>query len=214
MAAGDLAASVAGFSPALNSDDLRLGFGKIDEAADLAIKYGQLRFTNATQLLAFTTAAKTQRAVDLSSGDEYRLNFANAWQLWSTGWKGFTPSWASGITPGNGTTDSWYRYVDGAIQMHLDFTLGSTSAVTGPIVMNLPVAAADSGFILGQGHVFNSGSNRIYALYPFLLSTTQWQLRYLEVNGTTLTYSQATGTLPGTWASGWKIRTDALYRAY
>lgn len=211
MADGDLAATVAGWTKVLDSDDLRLGYQKIDQAADLALKYGQLRFANATALLAFSQAQNGQRAVDLTTGNEYRWN-GTTWQLWNHGAaQVFTPTWG-GLTAGNGVNASTWRMREGQAEVVISFTLGTTSSVTGVPTVNLPVNAADAASIYGQGHLYDG--TRVYAIYPFLSSTAQFQFRYLSVSGTTLQYVNVGATAPFTFASGHQLLARFTYRVY
>lgn len=214
MAAGDLAATVAGFVSALSSDDLRLGYGKIDEAADLAIKYGQLRFATSTALLAFTGQGEGQRAVDTSTGDEYRWKASSStWQLWSSAWKTWTPTY-SGFTVGNATVSGVYRYVDGMVFAYLSVTLGSSSAFTGPLLFALPVAPTSQPPVVGKAHA-NVGSSP-FPLFPTFSSTTgtQCRLRAQLLVGSYLSTADLGATVPATWATGHSFEASLLYRVY
>lgn len=211
MAAGDLAQAQAGFVPALSSDDLRLGFGKIDEAADLAFKYGALSFASSTALLAFTGAAVGQRAVDRASGNEYRWS-GTAWQLWSTpSWVAYTPSW-SGLTVGNGTVLAHYKMTDGLVFVRILATLGSTSAVTGPVIVTLPFTAASTDTVLYGGHF--AGTSTVPLVLHGLTSATQARLRYLSVSGALVVGSDTSAGAPFTWAAGNQILANLAYRSY
>lgn len=54
------------------------------------------------------------------------VRFSSAWEGWIT-----TPSFSAGVTEGDGTFDVVCRYERGSLRIRGQFTLGSTSAVTG-----------------------------------------------------------------------------------
>lgn len=212
MAAGDLASTLAGFVPALSSDDLRLGFGKIDEAADLALRFGQLRFGTSTALLASTGQGVGQRAVDTSSSDEYRWN-GTAWQLWGTAWKSWTPTSLSGLTVGNGTWSAGFRYLDGSVMCNAIFTLGSTSGWTGqPLILSPPVTASSANQHVSAGSFLLGAS--MYPAHIYWPNTSQVRIRPHVVSGSSVVTSDVTATVPGTWAAGHTFEFRSIFRAY
>lgn len=216
MAAGDIAASF-GFTPVLSTDERRLGYSRINDAADFAAKLGRLEFTNATALIAYTANARQrQRAIDLATGDEYRFK-GTAWQLWETEWKTFTPAW-TGVTVGNGTNTGLYRFRGGQVEFSASVNLGSTSAVTGSVFVDLPVACESmSGsyyYLVGNAWAYD-GISRIYECHPLQSGGTQYRFRALKVNGTTVDYQDITNNYPpASWAVGTNFNVRATYRVY
>lgn len=188
MAAGDLAASQAGFVPALSSDDLRLGYSKIDEAADLAFRYGPLSFASTTALLAYTGAAPYQRAVDRATGDEYRWS-GTAWQLWNTGWRGYTPALtgpngAKDAAPGWAQNYSQYRYAEGKVRWRAMVLLnGGTAALTSQWQFTLPVqpsfpAANQKVVPAGTMRAVDASAGKDYLLHGVI----NWNTNILRVD--------------------------------
>lgn len=59
------------------------------------------------------------------------------WRKWSTPWTVFTPVWLN-LTVGNGVSDGRYRYVGGEMWLAVNFTFGSTSSMTGSLILEIP----------------------------------------------------------------------------
>lgn len=215
MAAGDTAAALAGFVPTLSSDDLRLGFGKIDEAADLAFKYGTLSFASSTALLAYTGASIGQRAIDRATGDEYRwlnLGGTTTWYLWSTLNKNYVPTW-QGLTVGNGTVTASYKLTDGHLHVKIGVTWGSTSGISGAVIGSLPMTVPDTGWVLYSGHYAGTSISVPVVMFG-LTSSSSFRLRYPAISGTTVQGTDLTGTAPFTWAAGNTMLLNLQTKAY
>lgn len=217
MAAGDLAQGQTGYTPVLSSDDIRLGYGKINEAADQAYKYGTLSFASSTPLLAFTGASIGQLAVDRATGDVYRWT-STAWQLWSTVWKGFTPTFSSGATTGNGTLTGRYRLLEGEVLAMWQFVLGSTSSITGAPQLTMPVQPlAGSGAEIWGSGACSTGAGADPQVMPSISGTAgayNVRPRVLTVSGTNVVRNDLQPTVPFTWATGNSFTVSMRYRAY
>ena len=61
----------------------------------------------------------------------------SAWEPLLTSWTSFTPAWTN-LTVGNGTNAGVYKYTNGALDIKVAFTFGSTSAITGQPSFLLP----------------------------------------------------------------------------
>jgi len=115
----------------------------------------------------------------------------------------YTPTFASGVTVGNGTWVASYSVVNKIIFWQGTFTLGSTSSITGAVTMNLPSGytfpSPDNGEIVGTvrmnpaGSVFyggvREGSTSTVSIFVFNASAT-----YLSGTG-------LSATVPATWAN-------------
>ena len=123
----------------------------------------------------------------------------------------FTPTW-SGYTRGNGTTIAKYVRVNKLVYVYVEETLGSTSSVTGELILTLPLTAADAVSANGQilfrkpGTVANPGG-----YLP--LTTTTISLRIFSVSGLTVALGTTSSTAPFTWATGDKIICTVTFEA-
>lgn len=108
----------------------------------------------------------------------------SAWVPFSTQWTSFTPAW-TGLTVGNGTQQASYRYVAGDMRVRVLVNCGSTTALTGNLVMDIPNSeTADSGGGLGNGVIYNDDASRPYFLVIDILPATQ-ELIFYYANETT-----------------------------
>ena len=114
---------------------------------------------------------------------------------WSGGRTSWTPTF-TGLTVGNGTVVAEYQQFGKVVFFYIQFTLGSTSVVTGDVYFSLPVGTAHRGLYNGTAYYLDagvqtaggtfefSGSNAFFRLsratgtwveYPYVLSaTTPW----------------------------------------
>ena len=120
-------------------------------------------------------------------------------------WTAFTPTW-TGLTVGNGVyNQSHYSLVGKTATFAIDFSLGSTSAVTGAVTLTLPT-------VLARKNVYNTGT-----LYSFLADTgagdvlvfprvstsdaKDYNVFFADDSAIGVTRSQLSSTTPFTWAS-------------
>lgn len=129
-------------------------------------------------------------------------------KLW-TPWADFaSPTWTSGVTVGDGTWPcAKRRFEGGSLHIRVQFTLGSTSAITGPPQFDL------SGSVLSS--VATGISQGFCALRD--TSASQWYNATAIVGiGFDYVLIQSTGgtnissTVPFTWASGDLIVFDLV----
>ena len=118
-------------------------------------------------------------------------------------WTDYTPTFASGVTVGNGTWVAAYAIVNKILFWQGTFTLGSTSAITGAVTINVPASktfpSPDNGEILGNvrftaGGVTNYGGVRE-------ASTTTVSVFVYNSSTTYLTGTGLSATVPATWAN-------------
>lgn len=169
----------------------------------------------------FSTEAARDSAI--TSPDEYQMSAADdgglqvyqsssidtaQWvTLWSP-WDDFgSPSWASGVTAGDGTWDAVRRWEGGSLHIRVQFELGSTSSVSGPPRFDL------------SGGVLSGGATHISHGFASFRDTgsSQWYPATAIVGiGSTSVLLQASGgdnvdsTTPFTWASGDLILFDLV----
>ena len=126
----------------------------------------------------------------------------------------FTPTW-SGLTPGNGTvTFATYVRVQNMVFVQVQFVLGSTSAVTGNISFSAPTTAVTSPAQNQLGVVqFADASAAVGYMGTVSMSGSAIQLIPINASGTYATLTNASATVPFTWATGDVIVMSSTYRA-
>jgi hypothetical protein len=111
----------------------------------------------------------------------------------------FTPTF-SGFTLGNGTATASYVLVNKLCFMTVKVTLGSTSSVTGTIVVNLPFTAVTSPLYGSNVQITDGGSTQ-YVGFAAQLSTTEIYIFVTNVAATYPTRIGTSATIPMTWAN-------------
>ena len=121
---------------------------------------------------------------------------------WGGGFTTWTPTY-TGFTPGNGTLNyARYNKIGKLVHAEFCFTLGSTSAVTGSIIVSAPSTpknVAGKGDTAGSASFFDSGS-AIYFGFP----TYNGGIEIFAVNTvfTYAVYAPTNSTIPFTWTTG------------
>ena len=130
----------------------------------------------------------------------------------------YTPSFQNGVTIGDGVVSGAYCRVNDFVHVHGTFTLGSTSAVTGSVVLNLPITVngtmTSNQMLYGVTNFFDSSANTSYpgvAIYAGNNFATA--LRVQIASGTYLSQTAAYITYPFTWAVSDKFLWNLYYRA-
>ena len=128
-------------------------------------------------------------------------------------WIDYTPTFASGVTVGNGTWVAAYAVVNEILFWQGTFTLGSTSAVTGSVSINTPSGVT---FPLGNNEIL--GNVRMTAgattFYGLVRENGTNQITILVYNAAS-TYLQSTSlssTVPGTWTNNNTIQISYMAR--
>jgi hypothetical protein len=156
----------------------------------------------------------------LEDSDTYQSYDGSSWlPLISPGaWTAFTPTW-NNLTIGNGVYNrSHFTQIGKTAIVAVDFTLGSTSAVTGDIQMTVPSGISrQSAFVTGHAQ---GGFVRTTATYPLVVvsSISNAALFLLRISQTeTGTNPQnvrainASATSPFTWTTGDRIFVSTTY---
>jgi hypothetical protein len=131
---------------------------------------------------------------------------------WGGGWTTFTPS-ITGVTVGNGTTTARYAQIGKTVFVEFNFTLGSTSAITGTPSFALPVSASLLGYTFdGKGTLGDFGT----ASYLGNVNLQPGNRAYFSATST----SGATGvelnissTVPFTWTTSDYLSARFTYEA-
>lgn len=157
--------------------------------------------------MATVPAAVTGTMIPASWGNAV-ANAINGFDNWTA----YTPT-VTGITNGNGTKGGYYCRIGGLVHYIASFTLGTTSAVTGPPVFTLPVAskAVYSQHLHSQVAFYDASAGLIYPAQA--LHTTTTVAGYaLATASAYLSWASPTSTVPFTWAvndfvsfAGWYV---------
>lgn len=139
---------------------------------------------------------------DTTLSYEYR-KVSGAWVINSTGWI----SWATvptGITVGNGTLTQQYKIANGIAEVRGTFLLGSTSSISGSVLVTNPVSAA-------EGYNANLGSatfqTAAFARYPGAVTSegAQSLLTCIDNSSTYARLTGLSGSVPFSWNAGCRM---------
>jgi hypothetical protein len=135
-------------------------------------------------------------------------------------WTAFTPTWVAGLTVGNGVYNtSHYTLVGKTVHFAIDFTLGTTSAVTGQLILDMPVELSRKN-IGTTGMFYCTFSDTGVATIPGFAtasttSSNRFLVRYLVTaagtNPINLNVGLVSATAPFTWAATDKIIFSGTY---
>ncbi len=120
-----------------------------------------------------------------------------------------------GLTVGNGTWDfAGYVQVGNLVIYQIEFTLGSTSAISGNIAIGLPITSKlySTTTYYGVGTLCDTG----VATYPAVcrsINQTAFTIHPQNASGTYLVQSSASATVPFTWTTGDRITATVIYAA-
>lgn len=127
-------------------------------------------------------------------------------------WQSYTPTTA-GLTLGNGTLVGRYYQIGGLVTVQCQFTLGTTSAVTGGITFTTPVTAAtdiDANIFVGVGGFYDSSAGS-GGRYPGLVRFVSGTTMAIMVGTSPATNPGASN--PFTWATGDIVAFSVSYEA-
>ncbi len=172
---------LANYAAALNALEGELGTNPSQAEATVAALLAKM--TNKTILTAkgdtfAATAASTPARVAVgTNGQVFTADSTQAagvkWaslSSFSTG-AAYTPSWG-GVVEGNGTNIGRYSQVGKNVQFNAAFTFGTTSSVTGPITLTLPVAIASSGSYPIGNCILQDTKEATSILFPGIIMAT------------------------------------------
>jgi len=134
---------------------------------------------------------------------------------WAAGtYTTFTPGGFSGFTLGNGTVAGRYRVFGKTVFFQSVITLGSTSSVTGNLVMQFPVSAntANNATYFGQVRFVDSGTNE-YQGYLLQNGTNFFTIAAINASGTYASNQAISATIPFTWTTSDQIYIMGTYEA-
>jgi hypothetical protein len=166
---------------------------EIAAKGDLIVGTGSATFDN-------LSAAANGALLTTDSSQTTGLKYSGLWQA-------YTPS-TTGLTIGNGTMEARYCRIGNTIHTVINFSLGSTSAITGDVTFGQPVNAAYT----------SSGSCWLDDIGPFVVYAGVCMIVngafYARAINTGVAYGLSTAlssTIPFTWATSDVIRLQATY---
>ena len=116
-------------------------------------------------------------------------------------WTAYTPT-ISGVTIGNATTTFVYAKLGKNVIVRGVCTFGSTSTVTGPLDVSLPVnntGYSATGIVVGTSTFYN-GTSYFYGPIVSIGQTDKFRCVAYNVSATYATGSDVSTTAPFTWA--------------
>ena len=141
-----------------------------------------------------------------------RLYFdGTGWVVLSEPEQAWSPSFALGVTVGNGAwTLAGLQRADGRMSFAGTFTLGSTSAVTGAIVLYLPVEAKrppDARDVSGLAAI-SGGFYDLAGAGGNVIAVTFFAL---AAGGTYTSIAETSATVPASWTTGSTLTVRGTY---
>ena len=127
-------------------------------------------------------------------------------------WTAYTPT-LGGVTVGNGTTSFFYSRIGKTVFVKGKFTLGSTSAITGSISVSFPFTARNNIVVYsinGNCMFFN---NSVLIQGQNYYGSSSVNLQALLANGTYVTGTPTSGSVPFTWLNGHSFTIECTYEA-
>jgi hypothetical protein len=154
----------------------------------------------------------------LEDTDVYESYTSGAWIVVAdgTGWTTFVPSFTA-LTIGDGTFNyAKFKVIGKTAHVQVKFTLGSTSAVTGDMRIDVPteIRRISTSAPSQIYSVFRDISTQFIHLVASFGSTADrrtFLLRATNSSGTYLTSSNTSSTIPFTWAINDEIIFSATY---
>ncbi len=151
-----------------------------------------------------TTAATWVAAATLTAA-QLNTEVRDAVNGIQAAWTSWTPTPNSGLTVGNGVWAGAYLQVGKDIKARFSFTLGTTSSVTGVIVIQFPILVSSTYAVtscVGSAAITDAsaGSAGRFSGTCHLTSTVAGGVGAFAFGGST-TGQQANATNPMTWAS-------------
>ena len=176
-------------------------------------------FTNPTSTSLLTSPNHAQQHSDINDAVEaLEAKVAIGNTVLGT-YTAFTPTFA-GVTVGNGTFVTRYARVNNFVHYVGYFTLGTTSAVTGTVNIDLPISCSSTysglnGVPMGELNLFDTSASTWYRGAVFSIgSTTTVRTRIYSVSGTQIIENtSANATTPFTWATGDQFLWNITYQA-
>ena len=124
----------------------------------------------------------------------------------------FTPTFTN-LTIGNGTVLAYYFRVQNVVTLFAQVTFGTTTAITGNVLMSLPISRALGRTLnINTVHLFDVGtSSQMGTVVPESADVNSVAVRGLIVSGTTIAMTSLTSTYPFTWGNSDILQVNYQY---
>jgi hypothetical protein len=128
-------------------------------------------------------------------------------------WVSYTPTFTNFVL-GNGTISAFYKQVGKVVHTRGIVNLGSTSSVSGSLIVTLPVTAVGLSVSvrLGVATIGDSGT-AIYEARVTNSTTTAFSIGVINVSGTYATTTATTSLIPMTWTTNDNFCWNFTYQA-
>jgi hypothetical protein len=192
------------------------------EVNDNLMNQAVITFTNSAARASAITSPIEGMLTYLADTDAYEFWNGSAWTTLVSepgAWTAFTPTW-TGLTVGNGVYNQAHYSLSGkTATLAIDFSLGSTSAMTGDLVLEVPSAVARKNTFstgLYYAFYFDTGTGNFPGIS---FSSTANSARFIlrspitrsGTNPVLLDNQGTSATTPFTWASTDRITFGATY---
>jgi hypothetical protein len=161
----------------------------------------------------YASGANTPARLGIGSTNQI-LTVSGGVPVWGGDWTAYTPTYATGITVGNGTVSAKYQQIGKLVNVRFQFTLGSTSAITGIPRISLPVAASSILYVNMGIVTFGDYGVGMYPGLAIIDTTSRVYLATIGANGTYAVENAGTSaTVPFTWTTNDFIDFFLTYEA-
>lgn len=126
-------------------------------------------------------------------------------------WSVYTTT-STNITVGNGTLEARARQVGQTVDFFVQFTLGSTSAVSASPTFTLPATALRTGWQAAHSTIFDTSATAFYPVAGIADTTGRVLCRILPLTAGN-PYLAIGATAPMTWATGDVLTIQGSYEA-
>lgn len=127
----------------------------------------------------------------------------------------WTPNFLTGVTLGDGTLSGTYQRVNDFVIVQGAFELGSTSAITGDVRVDVPITAIGTYDLSTSTFVqmIDTSLNRHWKGGGFSYAGTQVRLRaYYTYTNNYVYAASISGTIPFNWTTGDRLNWSQIYK--
>ena len=125
----------------------------------------------------------------------------------------YTPTFG-GFTLGNGTTNTRWTQVNKQVHYYGRVTLGSTSVMTGPLDVSVPININAASTILDPMGVANAyNGSTIFYFFPINLFNASFRMIFASTSGAYATNVDVGSGVPFTWAAGNYFQWNMTYES-
>jgi hypothetical protein len=163
---------------------------------------------------AIGTAVSEGMVSYLADSDSVEVYDGASWFSINTKWVSYTPTYTN-FTLGNGTIDAAYYRSGNFVAVRFELTIGSTSSMTGALIVSKPFTAIASNnqLVYGTGQFFDTSANNFYPLMVTYSNSNNFRFWLHNAAGTYAVRTQYDNTTPVTVATGDTIKCQFFYQA-